>query len=334
MSRRRRHGRHRLPAGFRLLVVLIVAVACFLAGELDGVAAPAVSSSSPEPVGIPGNWSLIFDDEFNGTEVNTALWNENWFSTPGEPGKPDNSEKDSCTSPAEVSEGGGDLDLGAVAESCDGYPYAAGLVDSDGKFQFTYGAFEARIYLPGDGTTVYNWPAFWTDGQQWPEDGEIDVMEALQGFTTCHFHYIGGGPSGGCPNVGSGWHTFAADWEPGEITYYYDGEEVGQITSGVTSDPMYLVLENSVAAASADTSVPATLKVDYVRVWQTAGTAASTTTTTTATAAAPQPPPPASVAAACAAGWWDWTRCGAVRARGLRARQTHHGGGGLTGVGL
>lgn len=334
ISRRHRLRRKARPV-LLFLGVLTVAAVAFLAGELSGVPVTHTSSTEPVPIGIPGNWSLVFDDEFNGTSVNTNNWNENWFSTPGEPGKPDNSEKASCTSPGEVSEQGGDLLLGAAAESCDGYPYAGGLVDSDGKYSFTYGAFEARIYLPGSGGTVFNWPAFWTDGQQWPEDGEIDVMEGLQGVTTCHFHYSGGGPSGGCPNVGPGWHTFAANWEPGEIAYYYDGQEVGEVTTGVTSDPMYLVLENSVAAVSATTSVPATVEVDYVRVWQPAGSVTTTTTTTTTvpTSGAP-PPPPGVVSAACSVGWWDWARCSATRSRHLPARPGHHGGGGLTSVGL
>jgi beta-glucanase (GH16 family) len=66
-----------------------------------------------------------------------------------------------------------------------------------------------------------------------------------------------------------GWHTFAADWEPGSITFYYDGVLIGNETSGITAAPMYLVLNLSVSSGlGSSIVVPATMKVDYVRVWQ------------------------------------------------------------------
>ena len=65
-----------------------------------------------------------------------------------------------------------------------------------------------------------------------------------------------------------GWHTFAADWEPGSITYYYDGTEIWQDTSGITSAPMYLILNLALDSSMSVDLVPATMRVDYVRVWQ------------------------------------------------------------------
>ena len=64
-----------------------------------------------------------------------------------------------------------------------------------------------------------------------------------------------------------GWHTFASDWQPGSVTYYYDGVNVGSINTGITSSPMYIVLENSISGdgVAAD---PGSMDVSYVRVWQ------------------------------------------------------------------
>ncbi|MBK7579301.1 MAG: family 16 glycosylhydrolase [Myxococcales bacterium] len=55
--------------------------------------------------------------------------------------------------------------------------YASGLVMSDGRYNFTYGFVEARMWLPPGTGTPENWAAFWVNGKVWPEDGEIDIME-------------------------------------------------------------------------------------------------------------------------------------------------------------
>ena len=163
------------------------------------------------------------------------------------------------------------LTVTAVQRSCNGYSYASGLLESNGHFNFTYGYMEARMYLPSDGAGgIADWPAFWADGQNWLNDGEIDVMEGLDGGACWHFHY-GSSSSpqqvGSCvPGDYSGWHTYGADWEPGSITWYYDGKQVARTTSNVTSAPMYLIV--NLALKSGAAVAPESMAVDYVRVWQ------------------------------------------------------------------
>ncbi|MFE1287109.1 family 16 glycosylhydrolase [Streptomyces sp. NPDC058751] len=235
---------------------------------------PAPPAAAAMPVGIGGTWRRVFSDEFNGSRLDGSKWNANWFGCPGCVTKPVNSAEASAYSPSQARVRRGALHLKLVEQptTVDGttYPYVSGLVNSNGKAQFTYGAFEARINTPSVGSQMANWPAFWTDGQNWPTDGEMDILEGLGGSACYHFHSPAGGLGGCVPGTYSGgWHTFGAEWKPGSVTYYYDGKQVGQITSGITSAPMYLILNNGINLGHSATNVaPADMMVDYVRVWQ------------------------------------------------------------------
>jgi beta-glucanase (GH16 family) len=234
------------------------------------------SPAPPTPIGNPpGTWQLKFDDEFNGQSLNGTDWSTGWLSQGIT--QPVSTNELECYDPANVKVSDGSLILGLAqkSESCGGMDrsYASGMVNSDGKFEFRYGFMEARIWLPGQGQQIANWPAFWADGQDWPEDGEIDVMEGLGGRACWHLVYLGGNP-GGCADGAfvDGWHTFGADWEPNSIIYYYDGQVAGKVESGVTSAPVYLVINYAIAnTIGGPAQVPATMRIDYVRVWQHTG---------------------------------------------------------------
>jgi beta-glucanase (GH16 family) len=197
--------------------------------------------------------------------------------------QPVNDSELQCYDSRHVSVFGGSLhlELAPQPETCGGKSrsYASGLISSNpdalgaGKgFQFTYGLVEFRAYVPGAaGGGCANWPALWTDGQNWPVDGEIDVYECLSRSASWHLHSdtsggAGDGPGGWPSGTYTGWHTFAADWEPGSVTFYYDGTNVGSRGYSVTS-PNYLILNNAVDSSDAITA-PTDVRVDYVRVWR------------------------------------------------------------------
>jgi beta-glucanase (GH16 family) len=232
----------------------------------------AATSASAGPVGDPGSWNLVFDDEFAATSLNASRWSTGWFDPSGISG-PVNSEELECYDPSHAVVAGGELDLELTqqSETCSGQarPYASGMITTDGKFSYTYGFLEARVWLPG-GSSVSDWPALWAVGQSWPQDGELDVVEGLGGQACWHFHDASG-PQGGCEAAAftAGWHTFGADWEPGTATWYYDGIPVGTVNSGITSAPMYLALDLAADDEyGGPLQAPATMRVDYVRLWQ------------------------------------------------------------------
>ncbi|MBQ8085210.1 MAG: carbohydrate binding domain-containing protein [Lachnospiraceae bacterium] len=122
------------------------------------------------------------------------------------------------------------------------YNYTSGRINTQNKHDFTYGRFETRLKVPvGQGYL----PAFWlmatdeTNYGQWPQCGEIDIMEVMgqetnKSYHTIHYGYNSG--AGHRQNQGtktldegdfaSEYHTYALDWEPGKLTWYVDGEEV------------------------------------------------------------------------------------------------------------
>jgi beta-glucanase (GH16 family) len=238
---------------------------------------PPTTAAPPTttPPTAPPSSDEVFRDDFNGTSLDLSKWRPNWLAgTDDAITKPVNSAELSCYDPKQVSVGGGYLRLRADSRPCTAnngktYPYASGLVESAHDFTFTYGRMEARIWLPPGAGQAHNWPAFWANGMgQWPTTGEIDVMEVLEGHACWHFHSTAGGP-GGCAPIPSpgGWHTFAAEWRPGVVTYFYDGQQVGRIASNITSSPMYLILNLALSTEiSPPVRVPSEMLVDWVKV--------------------------------------------------------------------
>lgn len=242
--------------------------------------APTPPASKSVWTPIDASWKLTFDEEFNGTQVDSTKWGTNWLGAPGAITKPINSAEIGAYDPAQVSVSGGKLHLAAIAKqvkAADGktYDYASGIVQSFRKFEQAFGYIEARIYLPGSNGKIHNFPAFWMNGdhsrygQSWPYAGELDIMEGLGGgYAQYHFHspttHAGGGPK----TDFTGWHVYAALWERGMVTYYYDGVQVGRLNSGITEFPMYLILNNGLSLEHGGAlSVPSTMQVDYVHVY-------------------------------------------------------------------
>jgi Ca2+-binding RTX toxin-like protein len=253
----------------------MLCIGCFVSTKFQGhekTNNPTINSEGELAMSIPvgGTWKQTFGDEFNGTSVNTSVWGTNWLGVPGTITKPVASSEIGAYDPAQVSESGGVLHLKAIASPVTvngvNYNYRSGLVNTYDTFRQTYGYFEARINLEGSGGKISDWPAFWLAGNNWPTDGELDVMEGLGGDAAYHFHSPAGGPGKTVPGDYTGWHVFGALWEPGKVSYYYDNVLVGTITSGITSAPQYLIMNLGVAQ-DAQLKVPAEMQVDWVHAY-------------------------------------------------------------------
>jgi hypothetical protein len=245
----------------------IVAGAAVVAAVLASAGAHAVpaarASSNPVPVGVPGNWTLAFDDEFNGTAVNTS----NWAVGDGD------TVNNVTTTPANVSEGGGYLTL-TLSNSSTGAVICGGGWDTpcsgyapDGPTLPVGGYAEARVWFPGLGTTIYNWPAWWASGPDWPAAGEVDIAEGL-GTLTVNYHSPSGAHNQGTvPGTWSnGWHVYGVYRHATSDDVYWDGTLVKSFPTDDNGQPEALIL-NVGSGNKAAYGTASQVKVDYVRVW-------------------------------------------------------------------
>jgi beta-glucanase (GH16 family) len=243
-----------------------------------------VAPSSPQPAGdIAGPWNLVFDSEFNGSSLDASQWSTDWFGS-GNTDPIDPTYGLDVNAASQVSVGGGSLQINAILKTNTSpqgtFPYTSGAITtlSDAYpwtplFSLTYGYVEARIWLPAKGSAVADWPAFWMYSvaltHTYP-NGEIDILEGLGGSPEAHMLSSLGqqGPLTGGGTYAGGWHTFAVDWEPNAVTYYYDGVSIGDFTTQIPSTPMFLILNLEVSTILSPPAVPASMRVAYVRVWQ------------------------------------------------------------------
>ncbi len=295
----------RLGANWGLLAAVLIAplVASAFSGGASALLSPrmqsaqAASNAALLPAPPPGDWNLIFDDEFDGTALDTTRW------VTGFPWCPSTY----CTStttpdmvylPESVSVSNGTLKLRAnntpvTAPDGKTYPYTSGIVTTSAFFEgayadpsaykllFKYGYVEMRARL---NTGLGLWPAFWMLNPQgkWPP--EIDIVEEVgkDPYSVLQYYHYNGArrhiSSGGRytgPDFSADFHTFAVSWEPGAIRWYVDGvERRAAFTNAdnIVAEEMYLILNLQVGGWSgtpdATTWTQPNYEIDYVRVWQ------------------------------------------------------------------
>ena len=232
------------------------------------------STTTLQPFGQTGKFSLAFSDEFNGSTLDAAKWNDRiWYETA-------NATKNYAVS-------NGSLKIWPQRDATG--KFFNRTIDTDGKYYQTYGFFEIEAKLPiGKGT----WPAFWLFNHIGTRRPEIDIMEAYagggpnSGWSDANFHptayaatiWIDAGNLGGTKtmvtsDLSAAFHKYALKWEAGMQTFYFDGKPV--YSKGVAMpDPMYIMLDLWYGSASGQpdnttpTGIGNSYEVNYVRAWK------------------------------------------------------------------
>lgn len=228
---------------------------------------------------------VIFEDNFDGTELNMEHWNyEQGDGCPDLCGWGNNERQIYHRDYVQVEDG--KLVITALKQ---GNQYFSGKINSKDKVNIQYGVIEFRAKLPqGKGL----WPALWMLGADinqvsWPASGEIDIMEYVGRepgvvHTTLHTPASYGNTVNTrrtmVENIEEGYHTYKAIWTKDAISFYIDNQEVYKfIPERYDSEhypfrkPFYLLLNMAIGGNLGgqeidDNALPVKFYIDYVRV--------------------------------------------------------------------
>lgn len=260
-------------------------------------------------------WKLIWNDEFNGSSLDTTKWSYqigNGKTDSGNEGWGNNELEYYTDKPDNVYVSDGKLNITAkketVTDSAEGtFNTTSGRIrtlSKDGTlFSFKYGRVDFCAKLP-DGAGI--WPALWMLPSDpsiygvWAASGEIDVMEARGRITdsVCGtIHYGGTWPANTSVSgdyyfpegetFDSDFHVYSLVWEQDKLKWYVDGKcfyvlsNDNWYSSAAPNNPYapfdqeFYILMNVAAGGWFDSGIvpddsayPATMEVEYVRVYQ------------------------------------------------------------------
>ena len=217
------------------------------------------------------DWELTFEDNFEGDELDTDLWDTGYKAG-------DHEAQYYVEDAFELEDG--ILRIRAEERQVRDREYASGILTTQDIFDQTYGRFTIRAKVPaGQGL----WPAFWLlpSSENYPL--EIDVFEILghepdTAHMTNHWRGDDGrstfhtrGSQG--PDFSQEFHVFEIIWRPGEIVWFINGVERARETRGIPDEPMFMLLNLAVGGKwpgypDDSTHFPSYLEVDYVRVYE------------------------------------------------------------------
>lgn len=229
-----------------------------------------VLTAAPTPTPTPAP-SYVFADEFSGTSLG-SVWGtaSHWTGL-----------SEAVADRSMLSVHDGMLDI--KAERVNG-TWHAGELDTWGRWERTYGYFEARMkFNSGKGL----WPAFWLANDWTGDKSELDINETLANpysgsngdNSGCYYATVhladGSSPDGShryCAGVdlANVWHTYGMDWRADHIGFYIDGKLWYTYTGSVPTATMPVIFNLAVGgwagASDSTTPSPSHLYVDWVRV--------------------------------------------------------------------
>ena len=275
-----------------MMALLLAAASPFACSPADTTRGGGPATGNAPIVWQPGNWSVVWQDEFDGT-AGTPPDATKWRHEIGGDGW-GNKELQYYTDGSDnvALDGAGNLAITAQRESYMGNAYTSGRLTTKGLFSQAYGKFEARMQLVQG---VGMWPAFWIMGENidevgWPAAGEVDIMEQ-RGYQLREIWGSLHGPNGedkdlpstypgAVPDdVNANFHVYAIEWDPDVVTFLVDEQPYAQVMrknlpaggKWVWDHPFFVIVNLAVGGLfggdpTDQTPMPQSLSLDYVRV--------------------------------------------------------------------
>lgn len=203
------------------------------------------NSDNNDDGSVIDGYRLIWEEQFDGTELNPEVWNIEVNGKGGGNRELQYYREENVSLGKEPESGKQCLIITAKKETYENKQATSGRINTMGKKFFRYGRFEASIKLPKTANGL--WPAFWMMGNDyeqigWPQCGEIDILEMgnQQGIKdgtqeylfngACHWGKLDGGsnPSYAKHTVNEyslqdgDFHLFTMFWTEDKIEMYLD----------------------------------------------------------------------------------------------------------------
>src|ERR1700722_8804737 len=242
---------------------------------------PTTQAAGTQSFAPPKDWTVKFASDFQGSQLNTAVWGTcyPWAAASGCTNFGNTKDKElEWYLPSQVQVSGGELRLVAQSTPTAGltkqgapeeYACRSGMVTTFPSFRFQYGYVQITAMIP---FSPGLWPALWlaAANEQWPP--EVDILEhwASKFDAGMYLHPVTGKQQGGhiiLPDLGTGWHTFGLYWTKTSLVWYYDGQQVFATSTEVPQQSMYFIANLADDVAGTGTC-SGTLLIKSVKVWQ------------------------------------------------------------------
>jgi beta-glucanase (GH16 family) len=206
-------------------------------------------------------WTLVFEDNFDDSSVNTAEWS--MYNGNGHVGN-------GLRRPEAFSVENGSLVV--TAQMKDGQLVSGGMAH---RRSYKYGRFEFRVRTEADPSqatsgVILTWPT----NENWPVDGELDIYETGAGTARNPFYtFIHYGENNNQTRYvhetdGKEWHTMMCEWTSDIIRIYRDGIVVYTQSQAVTIPKVEHHVCIQLDAIQREMTGTVKMYVDWLKIYQ------------------------------------------------------------------